>query len=198
VRALDEALFRWINGWPEALSPVLYFLSEGNKMASVRIVAVGLLVLCLALGGRYRVAAILAVAAALVANETCDTLKSVFQMRRPNVELADVAIRAKDLQSFGTASSHAANTAAAALVFFRFARPVGIVLFFVSFGAGISRAYVGVHYPTQIVLGWFVGILVGLAASQAYFAIVRRRESRAEGQKDTQTPDESGSEGAST
>jgi len=78
-------------------------------------------------------------------------------MLRPSVEVPDAIIRVNRLTSFGTASAHSANMMAVAVPFLYYARPIGFFWLGIAILTGISRIYVGVHYPYQVVFGWMVG-----------------------------------------
>jgi len=60
-------------------------------------------------------------------------------------------------------SNHAANTAAfAAAMFFMCGIKAGWPFFILAFLVGYSRVYVGVHFPMDVLAGWFFGILIAL------------------------------------
>lgn len=160
----DEPLFRWINRWPDGWNPMFQLFSEGNKWLWVRLILVAIVVGML-VGGRARGrgSILLALAAVPLANETTDLLKAWFRDPRPCVELVDAICRVEPLGSYGTASAHSANMAAVATVMAwqmgRWAIPwIALALL-----TGLSRVYVGVHYPQQVLIGWAVGILIGSA-----------------------------------
>jgi len=156
VGGIDLAIFRAINGWPDSLEPLFVTLSEGNKWLVVRLILLGFLIYCL-WRKETRVAAIVAIIAWPIANEICDVLKNSLQMTRPSVDLLDANFRVNKLTSFGTASAHSANMMAVATAYLFYWRKAGYVWLVIAILTGISRIYVGVHYPYQVLWGWLVG-----------------------------------------
>ncbi len=64
---------------------------------------------------------------------------------------------------YGFPSSHAANSAAVATVLSGFFRRGRWPLAILAITIGFSRIYVGVHYPSDVLVGWGIGLAIGLA-----------------------------------
>lgn len=170
---LNRAAFYWINQWPESLRPFFVFCSEGIKWRGVQFVLAAFVAAMLAFRST-RAAVIQALIAWPLSDGLCNLLKNGFKWNRPCVDLADAILRVGKLTTFGTASAHAANMAAIATVLtFRLgwkASPwIGVALL-----VGLSRIYVGVHYPGQVLFGWLVGIGIGFLVLWASDLIVNR------------------------
>lgn len=172
----DVALFRWINRWPESLEPFFYFLSEGNKWDSVRAFLL-VLVIVLCSFKHLRRGTLLALASWPLANGITDVLKFAGKMERPNVALSDTILRVGEMTSFGTASAHSANMAAIAFAFCYHFRWWGTPWLLVAFLTGLSRIYVGVHFPSQVLLGWACGCFASFVVIKTFEALVRLRSS---------------------
>lgn len=175
---MDEALFRAINGWPDWLAPLFVFLSDATKMTSGRMLLGGLALVLIFVSNQTRKALVLGLAALGLANEMTDVLKGTFQMARPCVELDDIMLRVGKLTSYGTASAHSANMAALATIFWLSFKWRGSAWIPVAVLTGLSRIYVGVHYPSQVLLGWTCGVLAGVIVWYTWAAFVARRTPR--------------------
>ncbi len=171
MHGLDITLFRWINGWPDSWAPFFHFLSESNKIGWVRIIFLVIVLTMLIANKTTRKAVLLALLAFVLANGFTEAFKYSFQMLRPCVELDGVNLHVKKLTSFGTASSHAANMMAVGVVFTLLLGKKWLPWIALAFLTGLSRIYVGVHYPSQVLLGWVCGAFCGLMLvkmSEAY------------------------------
>jgi len=174
VRAIDTALFRWINEGPESLAPIMVFFSQGNRWTSVRIGLAAILIYFL-WRKELRKPAVLAMVAWPIANAACDALKFGFKATRPCVDLPDVVLYVDKLTSYGTSSAHSATMMAIAVVFLFHSRAWGIGWLVVAVMTGLSRIYVGVHYPYQVLLGWITGAITALVVVKTWEAFVRLR-----------------------
>lgn len=176
----DVALFHWINsGWASPwLDPIFVFFSVGIKGWFLRVVLIALFLYLLVRSKETRTAALLAVVAWLISNELADALKHLLQGMRPCAELDTFRLVGyeKPLTSYGTISAHAASMSAVATAFFlRFRKPWTMIWYLVALLTGLSRIYVGVHYPSQVLLGWLAGAFVAFVVVQTWNAWVNRR-----------------------
>lgn len=178
MRELDLTLFRAINEGPDWLEPVMVFFSEGTKQWPVRIALLALFIF-LVWRPKTRKPALLAMVAWPVANAACEWLKYGLRAPRPSAELADAIVRVERLTSFGTSSAHSATMMAVAVAFLFYHRPLGYAWLAVALVTGYSRAYVGVHYPYQVLVGWLVGGFVSFVVVKTWQAVERVRAARA-------------------
>lgn len=95
-------------------------------------------------------------------------LKPLFARARPCQTLEAIAALENCGTGFSLPSNHAANgmsLAIAALVLWRPQFKWGAAVLIFGMCVGLSRAFVGVHYPSDILAGWAIGLITGLAAA---------------------------------
>jgi membrane-associated phospholipid phosphatase len=171
-------VFRWINsGWGSPFGDSFFrFFSCATQLPAVLAVLAVVLAAHLVAGGSLRRGAALAMVSWPVANALCDIFKSFFEATRPYMELNGVRMIHEYngtllfLNSSGTVSAHSANMAAIATVMTLEAKWWGAPWVAVAFFTGISRVYVGAHFPSQVLLGWGVGVVCGLVISRTWRA----------------------------
>ena len=169
IQDLDLTVFRFFNQslavpW---LDPVMRFLS-GNEyfMPLVVLLAVALL----GWGGRRgRVFVVMLVLVLAVGDSLfVGMAKKLIRRNRPFVDHPETRLLVGRGSTFSMPSGHSAIwgaiTAVTALAWRR--RGLTAAVGTVGVGVGISRMYLGVHYPTDVLAGWTVGLVYGVCLSR--------------------------------
>ncbi|MGB7843528.1 MAG: phosphatase PAP2 family protein [Salinimicrobium sp.] len=172
---LDQELFLFLNNLGSTpWDPFWNFVT--NKLSSIPFYALLLFLMFKSLGPKKAFLTLLFVAALIAST---DQLANLFKhgIERPRpcrqegvMEMARfVAVRCG---SFGYFSAHAASSAAV-LVFIgsilrKFWKGIVPVLVIWALLVSYSRIYVGVHYPGDILTGWFFGIVLAILYYKLY------------------------------
>jgi len=159
---VNEALFRWINqdgghhyAW---LDRFMVFLSDPYAA----LIPLSVLFIYVVAKDRLRWRILVGVILVVALDDWLGgQLKHLFAAERPCHALEGVRL----LQGCGAnsfPSNHSANTAAFAVYTFLFYRKAGWYLWLIPLLVGISRIYVGVHFPLDVLGGWIFGSLVAV------------------------------------
>lgn len=98
-----------------------------------------------------------------------NSLKYYFESIRPCNELQGVRLLVGCGGSFSMPSNHAANAFAFAIPFFIFFKnKIRYAFLAVAFLVALSRIYVGVHYPSDVLVGAFIGTVLALSVCWLY------------------------------
>lgn len=160
---LDGNILLWIQ---EAvrnpiLTPVFTFITTLGNAGMIWII---FCILLLSKKSTRRIGAmgILALLGSVLINNLL--LKKLVERPRPFdiIEgLQPIVMRPKD---FSFPSGHTGSSFAVATVFYRnLPKRFGVWMLLLAALMGVSRVYVGVHYPTDVLAGMLVGIAIGLA-----------------------------------
>lgn len=160
VHYFDRVVTRHVLRLPDWVRPLMLFMTLMGQPPITVGFATGVVGFGIARDSE-RLITIGAIAILTVA--ICSLLKLVLRRARPDNDY----VRSMIIHTFSFPSGHAAG----ALVSFGLAGLIGCILFpawsipiviitaIVSFLIGISRIYLGAHYPSDVIGGWMLGAL---------------------------------------
>jgi undecaprenyl-diphosphatase len=120
------------------------------------------LYLLLGMGKKGKVVAILAILLVVITDQASSHfIKDFVQRTRPCHVLQGVHLLVGCTDSFSFPSSHAVNNFAAAFFFAHFYPKMKYAFYTGAFAMAISRVFCGVHYPSDILGGIIIGLLIG-------------------------------------
>lgn len=110
------------------------------------------------------------IAASLLVLLLCDQLaagllKPMIGRFRPCHSIDDLHLLINCSNAFAMPSAHAANAFGQAALFATVFRNVRWQLYLLATIIALSRVFVGVHYPGDIMVGAFIGMLIGVTAA---------------------------------
>lgn len=156
---MDASLFLYINQGPHNnfLDASMLFITNRGYLLFVAVIAPlffkdwrkGLIVFVLCAAGF------------IVADHTADILKNLIAQPRPCDELQNVRLLVPCLPSFSFPSGHASTSFAMASILAYFFRRGAIPAFIIAVLVAYSRIYVGVHYPSDVLGGAYLGVVTG-------------------------------------
>lgn len=178
---LDQELFLFLNNLGSSpWDPFWNFVT--NKFSSIPFYALLLYLIFKSLGPKKAFLTLVLIAALITCtDQLANFFKHAIERPRPCrqegvMEMARfVAVRCG---RFGYFSAHAASSAAVlvfvGLILRKFWRGIVGVLIAWALLVSYSRIYVGVHYPGDILTGWFFGILLALLFYKLFKFLLRK------------------------
>ena len=123
---------------------------------------------------------VLAFTSLLIADWSANTLKHLIQRIRPCNELNGVRLLVNcNPSSFSMPSNHAVNAFAFVTPFFiMFKNRIRYAFVVVAFFVALSRVYVGVHYPFDVIVGGVIGIALAGSLTVLYTRTYQRFKKR--------------------
>lgn len=160
--SVDVSVFYFINGTlaNSFFDRIMPFITEVKNWYLVYIL---LWFIILFKGGKYRIAMAISMILLVTITDQVSSalLKNLIERVRPCNALPDVHLLVGCTGSFSFPSSHAVNNFAAAMFFSYFYKHLKWILFSVAAIVAISRIFVGVHYPSDVIGGAVIGTILG-------------------------------------
>ncbi|MEA9986507.1 MULTISPECIES: phosphatase PAP2 family protein [Subtercola] len=100
--------------------------------------------------------------AVVVAHGLSIVIKRIVRRPRPGASGGPVTVYATAPSKLSFPSSHASSTMAAAVVFTAFVPWLWPAAVIVVLFMGVSRVILGMHYPTDVLAGYLIGLIVGV------------------------------------
>ncbi|SDX31486.1 undecaprenyl-diphosphatase [Geodermatophilus africanus] len=177
VSPVEEAVFDWVNYWPDWLEEPLYAFQLLGVLGMPLLVAIPALVL-----RRWRLVLALALLVPLKLLVHGELVKGLVQRERPGSILPDVVLR--DVPSAGVAypSGHAVITAGIVVLLAPYVRRRWLaVLVALALLNSVARVFLGAHVPLDVIGGAALGAAIGATLNLLVGVPARGRGVRAPG-----------------
>ena len=159
---LDSNILLWIQDVirSDILTPIVVFITHlGDKGAIWMVLAIAL-----AIPKKTRRASVLVLMALLVSYMINNVvLKNAVARTRPYEVIDSLQLLIQRQKDFSFPSGHTASSFAAAVVFYRrLPKKYGVLSLVLAVLISLSRLYVGVHYPSDVLCGAISGTVIAL------------------------------------
>lgn len=181
LAALDRELFLYLNNLGSEHWDWLW-IAISDKWMAIPFYAILLFLLFKKFGWKPTLMTMLVVALLITAtDQLANIFKHAFERPRPCRQegvMEYARFVAERCGRYGFFSAHAANSMGVVvflgLIFRRYYKYLYLILIFWGLLVSYSRIYLGVHYPGDVLTGWFFGILLGYLLYRIWLAIYTR------------------------
>jgi len=102
-------------------------------------------------------------------------LKNIFSRNRPFIDLSWLTPLINKPTDYSFPSGHSFCSFACAFVLFSCNKKIGIFAYILAFLIAFSRIYLGVHYPTDVLAGMFLGTILGYFVTKSYYIFTKKK-----------------------
>ncbi len=159
---VDISVFRFINKAManpvfDKLMPILTRLGTGEIILYVAIIII------IFARRERKFSGVLLLAGLTVTYYVVDNMKNAFAVPRPFISLADVRMLVTKASGYSFPSGHSVTAFMAAAIASRCFRSGAAIWMALAVIVAFSRVYIGVHYPSDVIFGALIGLIIGYA-----------------------------------
>ena len=164
IQGMDYSLLSWIvthlrETW---LTPIVTFITSLGNAGAIWIL-LSLILLIRPTTRRCGMAMLTALLLGLLVGNLA--LKNIIARPRPFAAYTDILPLVMPIDPFSFPSGHTLSSFCAASACFAYHKKAGAACGVLALLIGLSRLYVGVHYPTDVLAGMVLGIVSGLISA---------------------------------
>lgn len=157
---MECSLFRGINRHFEKKGLNLYFRTVTNLGGAIIEITVVLMMLLLANGG-LRVVGLASALSLTVSHLIVQILKKFFPRKRPYLKVSGAKYPINPLTDHSFPSGHTTAVFSVIIPLILYMPSVGLLLLPVAFSVAVSRVFLGLHYPSDVLAGICLGSMTG-------------------------------------
>lgn len=177
ILLLDNMILDFIqksmhSGLLDQVMPVITVLDNGGAIW----IAIGIIFLLTRGYRRYGVALLLALLVGTLIGSL--VLKPLVARMRPFEINTAVSLLIARPADFSFPSGHALSSFTAATLILSAHKKLGIIAFIIAFLIAFSRLYLYVHYPSDVLAGMVLGVVIGIIAIKVLRIHEKRRQGR--------------------
>lgn len=175
---LDGNILLWIQEFirNDFLTPIFVFITHLGNGGKIWI-AISIFLLLFKKTRKIGMMSLLALLGSYLINNLC--IKNLICRTRPYEVVDGLKLIIEKQKDYSFPSGHTASSFASAIVLYKeLPKKYGITALIFAIVMGFSRLYVGVHYPSDVIIGAISGILIGLGVCKIYHILELRHLNR--------------------